>query len=191
MDATATQPQEALEFDDVEFTAQSEQDWTTIPEDDYILEVVGYRVVDKPAYVIEREALQKKKPLEAIDPQQWEWTWEVAEGEFKGEQVKDWTNRTWHEKSSAGIYAAALAGLEKYDRAAMVDKGYGSMRALMNKRIKAFVTETETKEGGKFRNYIKNPRRLSPGRPRADKKPISDSTSAVPYQELPRDIFEK
>lgn len=184
-----TQVAEELEFDDVEFTASSSQDWTTVPEDDYILKLVGYKIVDKPQHRIEYEAKQNKKELAQIDPQQWEWTWEVNDGEFKGERLKEWTSRSWHEMSAGGQRAAALAGLEKYERQAMIDKGYPTMRGLMHKCLKAFVTETENKDG-KYRNYIKNPRRLSTGRSRSQARATSDDTPAVPFRKLPDDIFE-
>src|SRR5690242_14579861 len=97
------------EFEDIEFTASQGQDYTTIPEDDYILELIGFKTTEKPAQRIEFEAQQKKKSIEEIDAYQWEWLWCVADGEYTGETLKDWTNRSWHEKSTAGIYAAALA----------------------------------------------------------------------------------
>lgn len=188
-----TQTGEAQVFEDVEFTAPAPQDFTTIPEDDYILECIGFQTVDKPQSRIEYEAKQKKKEIDQIDPQQWEWLWQVAEGDWLGETVKDWTNRSWHEKSTAGIYAAALAGLEKYDRQDMINKGYASTRALLGQRLKATVVEVENKEGA-LRNYINSPRRLPATRPRPQRT-ASQNTSdpnapAVPYIELPADIFD-
>jgi hypothetical protein len=187
---------EAPDFEDIEFSAPPPRDFTTIPEDDYVLECIGFTTVDKPPHVIESEAVKKKKTVEEIDPQQWEWLFKVAEGKFAGETLKDWTNRTWHEKSSAGIYAAALAGLEKYDRAAMIARGFASTRALLGKQLKATVVEVERTEGV-FRNYINNPRRLPvhsdrprPQRNQTAQNTFDDDKPAVPHIQLPDDIFD-
>jgi hypothetical protein len=167
-DETKTPVVEDIELSDFGSNGGT-QDWDTAPEDNYTLELIGWETVAKPPHKIESEAARNatEGKTKQIDPQQWQITFKIADSEWDGITIKTWVNRTFHENSTAGKIAAALAGLEKYDRSAMIDAGYGSIKTLFGKRCKGDVVEKE--KDGITRNYINGFKRLPPVRARGQR----------------------
>lgn len=132
-----------LAFDDVEVNVNTSEPQETIPAGVYNARLVGFKSeVKKPDWKI--------TGAEGEDIYQYEWTLEITDGEFEGMRFRDFTNRTFHEKATAGKYAAALLGVPTL-LPGMVD----STRALAGKTCQMWLVEVESKKvPGDFRNYI-------------------------------------
>ena len=187
MNGTSDEAKE-LEFDDVEFEGGAESaPVETVPEDTYYAKLVGFRAsVDKPDWKIDSDLLkeQKKHPAttrEDIDPKQYEFTFEISAGEYAGTRLTMFANRTFHERSTAGMVAAALMGMDKFVRSVM--QAQGGTRILYNKPCRIDVVERAGRlDPDSKRNYVNAVKRMPP--PRPQKEQVSRQREAVPRQQL-------
>ncbi len=137
------QTQQETAFEDIDIMVpQSGSDYLTIPAGIYNARLVGFKTLDKPDW--------KLKGEEGEDLQQWEWTFEVTDGEYQGTRIADWTNRVWGERAKAHAHAAALLGVPT------LPVGVGmSTGQLAGKPCQIWVIEKPTKKDATiFRNYI-------------------------------------
>jgi hypothetical protein len=134
---------EELAFDDVEVNVNTSTPQETIPAGVYNARLVGFKSeVKKPDWKI--------TGAEGEDIYQYEWTLEITDGEYEGMRFRDFTNRTFHEKATAGKYAAALMGVPVLLPGMLEGTG-----ALAGKRCQMWLVEKEnTKTPGQYRNYI-------------------------------------
>jgi hypothetical protein len=128
--------------EDIEIEVPTTASFETMPPGTYNAKLVGLKVVPKPDW--------KLKGEEGEDREQWEWTFMVTDGDYAGSRLKDFTNRTWHERAKAHKHAAALLGVPT------LPVGVGmSTGQLAGKTCQLWVTEVESKKNpGEFRNYI-------------------------------------
>ncbi len=144
----------------------------TIPPGTYNARLVAFRTTDLPAW--------KLKGEEGEDKYQWEWVFEITDGEYQGTRLTDWTTRKWHEKAKAHKHAAALLGVPTLTPG--VNK---STRELAGKSAQLWVTEVESKkEPGQFRNYIDKVTPTPTPRMRPVKEQDKRQREAVPRQQL-------
>lgn len=130
MNATAEQT-----FEDVDISVpESNGDYETIPAGVYSARLVTFTTVDKPDWKIKGE--------EGEDRQQWEWGFVIMGGDYDGTTLKAWSNRSWHPKSTAHKWAAALLGVPELP----VGSGM-STKQLANKACQLWVVEIEKKNG--------------------------------------------
>ncbi len=187
MNGTTDEAKE-LEFDDVEFLGGADSAPTeTIPDDTYYAKLVGFRgAVDKPDWKIDQDLLkaQRKYPAtnrEDIDPKQYEFTFEITHGDYAGTRVILYTSRTFHERSTAGMAAAALMGMDKFVRSVM--QALGGTRILYNKPCRIDVVEIANKfDPDNKRNYVNAVKKMPP--PRPQKEQDKRQREAVPRQQL-------
>jgi hypothetical protein len=151
---------EVVEFGEYTGSGDGEQ-WPVIPDETYYARLIKRETVEKPQRKIdsELEAKRKKQPdltAEDIDPYQWKFTYRISRGDQEGFELPYYCNRTttWHEMATATKMVAAVAGLDKYDRAALVEK-YGTLDGMIAMqpecRIEVALYEGKDK---KWRNGI-------------------------------------
>lgn len=134
--------EKVLAFDDLDIDVPTGGDFETIPAGMYNARLVGFTVTDKPDWKLTGE--------EGEDKQQWEWTFELVDGDYQGTRLKNYTNRSWHEKANAHKHAAALLGVPT------LPVGVGmSTRQLAGKPCQVWVIEKGTKKDpNDLRNYV-------------------------------------
>lgn len=141
---TQTQAQaDELAFDDVDINVPSSAPQETIPAGVYTARLVGFKSdVPKPEW--------RLTGAEGEDTLQYEMTLEITEGEYAGMRFRDYMNRTFHEKATAGKYAAALLGVPTLTPGMVQSTGQ-----LAGKVCQMWIVEKESKKTpGEFRNYI-------------------------------------
>jgi hypothetical protein len=148
-----------LAFDEVEMEVPSAggdfEPEETIPAGMYPATLIGFRVVEKPDWKIQQEMKNAPEGKE-IDPQQWEWTFEIPAGTYpnvtleESVRLTDWTNRTLHEKATAHKHTAALLGVPALEPSITV-----KMKLLKGKACQLWVVEKATKKDpNTLRNFI-------------------------------------
>jgi hypothetical protein len=183
-----------LAFDDVEMEVPgSAGDYETIPAGMYPAALVGFRVVDKPDWKVLQEQQQKdgEGNTKVVDPQQWEWTFEITEGEYAGVRLTDWTNRSLHERATAHKHTAALLGVPSLEPTVTV-----KMKLLKGKACQLWVVEKATKKDpNTLRNFIERvapvpaPRQRTNGRQGA--QAAQRPTGAGPHTSGSVEIFSE
>lgn len=165
-------------FEDVDMEPPENSAFMTIPAGAYMARLIGFKTTDKPDWKLTGE--------EGEDKQQWEWTFQVTEGEYAETSLKEYTNRTWHEKAKAHKHAAALLGVP----ALPVGMGM-TTRQLAGKPCQIFVIEKGTKKDpNDLRNYIDRVGPVPTPRMRPQKPQEQRNREAVPraqVQGLPSD----
>lgn len=138
-----TEVADELAFDDVEINVNTGTPQETVPAGVYPARLVGFKAeVKKPDW--------KLTGAEGEDIYQYEWTLEVIDGECTGMRFKDFTNRTFHEKATAGKYAAALLGVP-----ILLPGMVQSTGMLAGKTCQMWLVEVESKKTpGEYRNYV-------------------------------------
>lgn len=135
--------QEQYEVEDIDIEVpQGGSDQEIIPQGMYTARLVKLKTVAKPDW--------KLKGEEGEDREQYEWVFEIVEGDWQGYRLNDYTNRTFHPKATAHKHAAALFGVPE-----LVPGIHTSTRALAGKACQIWIIEKATQQGkGPIRNYI-------------------------------------
>ena len=130
-------------FEDVEMEPPANgSSYETIPAGMYPARLVGFTTCDKPDWKLTGE--------EDEDKQQWQWVFEITDGEYAGLKINEYTNRSWHEKAKAHKHAAALLGVPELP----VGQGL-STKTLANRTCQILVIEKGTKKDpNDLRNYV-------------------------------------
>ena len=134
----ATEPVDEI---DVEPPEDTGQEYEEIPTGAYVGKLTGFKIVDRPAWLVAADAA--KFPDKDPDGAQWQWQFEVVEGGYAGEHITKWTNRSWHERSNGGKIAAAILGVPKLERGIKL-----STRDLMEKPCQIWVVGPIEKPDG-------------------------------------------
>lgn len=172
----ATTEEKTLAFDDLDIEVPAAGgDFETIPAGMYNARLVGFTVTDKPDWKLTGE--------EGEDKQQWQWTFEITEGDYAGTRLVEFTNRTWHEKAKAHKHAAALMGVPT------LPVGMGmSTRQFAGRTCQVWVVEKESKKSpGTFRNYVEKVTPTPQPRMRPQKPAQAATRPQVQLEDYPRD----
>jgi hypothetical protein len=164
-------------FEDIEFSDAPTKVYPTIKGGTYDAIFIGFETVEKPQYKIDKELLDH--PDEEPDPHMYRWTFRItevvelhdtdADGNdvtrmVTNHEISDRCNRKWHERSTAGKWAAGIAGIDKYEPAKMRAAGFTSTKAMYNRPCRIIVTEVKSQRTGGWFNYIKGVESATAGR---------------------------
>ncbi len=134
--------------DDIEikFSEPKQVDREILTEGAYMAKLVLFKVAEKPDWKIANE--QKKYPKKTIDPQQWEWQFQLTDEGYEDVIITDWTSCTFGtidspHKATARTYAALLLG-----KSDLLGNEGMSTQQLIGRPIELWLTE------GNTRNFI-------------------------------------
>lgn len=172
--ATDTQSDELLFEDEELIVPDAGIDFPTIPAGVYTGKLVGFRREPKPDWKLKGDEDENGK-------QQFKWTFVVTDGEYAGTDLVSWTNISWHEKSTAHKYGAALLGVPT------LPVGVGmSTRQFAGRSCQLWVTEMPKKNDPTvFWNRVDKVLPLPAPRQRPQKPTEQRQREAVPRQQLP------
>jgi len=168
---TDPKPYEALDIP-IEPPDEQDREYEELPTGAYLASLIGFRQVEKSAMAIQWDL--QRRPDKDPDRLQWEWSFEINDGEWKGARISKWTSRSWHSKSTAASIACALFGVTMLPR----DGGWSTGK-LVGRSCQLFVVEGKPKDDGTIgRSKIDSVRALPKRRQNTAPAPVQEQQMA-------------